>query len=153
MHINPDHFLETENGRVWTAELNRRAWEQCHEALEAALARATPRTRLYLMVGPQGAGKSTWARARRAAEPEAVIFDAILVQRSERGPLIATARRFGVPAIAVWFTTPLEVCLARNVSRPADEVANERGLRNVFAALEPPSLDEGFEAVLEVHAD
>lgn len=31
-----------------------------------------------------------------------------------------------------------------------DEIADEGGLRNVFAALEPPGLDEGFARVLEV---
>jgi hypothetical protein len=38
-------------------------------------------------------------------------------------------------------------CHVRNAARPPDHVANETGLRNVFAALEPPSLDEGFSEV------
>ena len=79
-----------------------------------------------------------------------MVFDAILVKRCERAPILAEAAAQDVPAIAVWFRTPLEICLARNAARPPDEVADEQGLRNVFAALEPPAQDEGFAAVLVV---
>ena len=152
MHINPDHFLQTSEGRVTTPERNARAWEQCFEALPAALAASTVSRRLYVLVGAQGSGKSTWARAMRQREPDAVFFDAILVKRSERAPILTEARRHGVPAVAVWFQTPLAVCVERNTQRPADEVADEGGLRNVFAALEPPSEEEGFERVIVVDA-
>ena len=80
-------------------------------------------------------------------EPRAVIFDAILVKRSERAPILALARQHRVRAVAVWFCTPLAMCLARNAARPPDQVADECGLRNVFAALEPPGMDEGFAEV------
>jgi len=154
MHINPDHFLETPEGRVWSDELNRRAWAASFDALERALGAATAETQVYLMVGAQGSGKSTWARGLKAREPHAVIFDAILVKKSERAPIVAAARRHGVRATAVWMRTPLDACVARNAARPADEVADEGGLRNVFAALEPPTLDEGFHEVIEVsHED
>jgi predicted kinase len=56
----------------------------------------------------------------------------------------------GLGAVAVWFQTSLETCLARNAQRPADELVAERAICNVFAALEPPSIEEGFEAVLVV---
>jgi predicted kinase len=79
-----------------------------------------------------------------------VIFDAILVKKSERAPILAAAREFGVTAVAVWFRTPLAACIARNAARPPDQVANEQGLRNVFAAVEPPNQAEGFAYVLEV---
>lgn len=150
MHINPDHFLQTPEGRVITPERNAWAWRQCFAVLPAALAASKIARRVYLLVGAQGSGKSTWASATCAREPDAVIFDAILVKRSERAPILAEARRQGVPSVAVWFKTPLGECLQRNAARPFDQVANESGLRNVFAALEPPSEDEGFESVIEV---
>lgn len=149
VHLNPDHFLQTPQGRVTTAERNVWAWAKCHAALPPALAAAPPGTRLYLMIGAQASGKTSWAKALKAREPGAVIFDAILVKRAERAPILAVAQQYGVPAVAVWLRTPLEVCLARNGARPADEVADERGLRNVFAALEPPELDEGFAEILQ----
>lgn len=152
MHINPDHFLETPEGRVTTRERNAWAWQQCHAALPGALAAGDPAGPLYVMVGAQGSGKTTWARERQRLEPGCTIFDAILVKRSERAPLLAAARALGVPAVAVWIRTPLEICLARNAARPPDAIADEAGLRNVFAALEPPTVDEGFARVWEVGA-
>jgi len=152
VHINPDHFLETENGRVITHELNLAAWAKCFAALDAALHVAVPSTRLYVLVGPQGAGKSTWAADRHRSEPDAIFFDAILVKRSERGPILAAARAHSAGAIAVWLRTPLDICIARNSARPEDEVVAERAIRNVHAAVEPPSLEEGFERIIEVHA-
>lgn len=154
VHLNPDHFLETPQGRIWTAESNARAWQACFALLSNALAAAArERANLYVLVGAQGAGKSTWAKARKQLEPSCVIFDAILVKRGERAPILAQAKEHGVPAVAVWFQTPLELCLARNRARPDDQVADECGLRNVFAALEPPTEHEGFAVVMRVNSD
>lgn len=150
MHINPDHFLETAEGRVWTAERNARAWEQCFAALQMALMAARPGARLYVLVGAQGSGKSTWARRLSEREPDAIVFDAILVKRSERAPILLAANEHGVPVVAVWFHTPLAVCLARNAARPPDQVADEQGLRNVFAAVEAPTEGEGFVEVMQI---
>ena len=88
MHINPDHFLETPEGRILTPERNARAWEQCYDALRDALDKASPTSRLYVMVGAQASGKSTWARRTMNEEPGAIIFDAISgPKRSERAPI------------------------------------------------------------------
>jgi predicted kinase len=150
VHINPDHFLETPDGRLTTPERNAEAWIRCYEALDAALAAANLSTRVFVLVGAQGSGKSTWARGKHVDEPDAIFFDAILVRRSERKPILDRARAHGISAVAVWFRTPLDVCLARNRARPADEVAAEQGIRNVFAAIEPPTIAEGFAEVIEV---
>ena len=150
MHINPDHFLETPNGRVFTHERNAVAWKQSFAAFDEALRTKTPRSVVYVMVGCQNAGKSTWARARHEAEPDAIVFDAILVKKSEREPILLAAARHQVPAIAVWVQTPLDVCVERNRARPADQIVNEQGMRNVFAALEPPELLEGFSDVIAI---
>ena len=151
IHINPDHFLQTDSGRVITPELNTRAWKQSYEALDAALQAATPATSLYVLVGPQGAGKSTWARNLARNDGGVIIFDAILVKRSEREPVVRAAEAHGVSKrIAVWFRTPLELCLTRNAARPQDEVVPERNIRNVHAAVEPPTTDEGFDSIIDV---
>jgi predicted kinase len=152
MHINPDHYLETEAGRVITHDRNNDAWKQSYRALHQALANAAPDTKVYVLVGAQGAGKSTWAREFARQNPRAIIFDAILVKNRERTPILAAAEARGVKAVAVWFRTPLEACLERNAAREADEVVPDQGVKNVFAAIEPPSTSEGFEQVIEVHA-
>jgi hypothetical protein len=150
MHINPDNYLQTPAGRVTTPERNKVAWDKCYEVLEAAARQVAPSTKVYLLVGPQGSGKSTWARARSAEHSVDIFFDAILVKRSERARVLEIVRPFELGAIAVWFQTPLQSCLARNAQRPEDEVVSEQAIRNVFAALEPPSIEEGFEDVLIV---
>jgi predicted kinase len=154
VHLNPDHFLDTPCGRPITPERNRWAWQQCFNALPSGLiAAAAARAPLYVLVGAQAAGKTTWARTVLEREPRAVVFDAILVKTSERAPVLAAARHHAVAAVAVWFRTPLAACLARNAARPPDELVDERALRNVFAAVEPPTEDEGFIRVVEVARD
>ncbi|MFD2838398.1 AAA family ATPase [Azotobacter vinelandii] len=105
---------------------------------------------LFVLVGPQGAGKTTWARALLARLPDAIVFDAILVKRTERAPLLRAARKHGARTTAVLFETTLEACIARNAGRPSDQVVPERAIRNVHAALERPSLEEGFGELVVV---
>jgi hypothetical protein len=150
VHINPDHFLQTEHGRVITPERNKAAWEQSYEAFANALHARRPSTKVYVLVGPQGAGKSTWAKSHASRLPDAIFFDAILVKRIERAPVLSIAKAHAVAVVAVWFQTPLELCIARNAARPIDEVVPEQAIRNVYAAVEPPSADEGFEHIIEV---
>ena len=152
VHINPDHFLETPSGRVNTADRNAAAWRQSFAAFDDALRARTSRSIVYVMIGCQGSGKSTWARCKCADDSAAIVFDAILVKQTERLPILQAAALHQVPAVAVWLQTPLQVCLERNAARPADEVVNERGLRNVFNALEPPQPSEGFAQIIEVRA-
>jgi Fe-S cluster assembly ATPase SufC len=92
MHINPDHFLKTDQGRVVTSERRRLAWQQCYAVLARELELQGPKSRVVVLIGPQGAGKSTWARKYAAAHPVAIIFDAILVKRSERAPVLEAVR-------------------------------------------------------------
>lgn len=150
MHINPDHFLETRTGRITTPERNAKAWQSCFAALDLALSATRLDAKVYVLIGPQGSGKSTWAQRRTIEEPDAIIFDAILVKRSERQPILERVQQHSRTAVAVWFRTPLDVCLARNASRPPDEIAAEQGIRNVHAALEPPSHAEGFAEIIEI---
>ena len=149
-HINPDHFLQTDTGRVITPELNAPAWRRSYQAFDAALFHSTEATTLYVLVGPQGSGKSTWARKLAHDDSRAIIFDAILVKKSEREPLLRAARAYPISRVAVWFRTPLEACLTRNAARPKDEIVPERAVRNVHAAVEPPTMEEGFDRIIEV---
>jgi predicted kinase len=88
-------------------------------------------------VSPEYAALFTDRLAGNAEDPNAVLFDAILIKKSERLPILRSAHAAGVPVIAVWLRTPLDVCVARNAARSINELCDEEGLRNVFAALEP----------------
>lgn len=157
---------------------------------------------LVVLIGPAGAGKSTWAAARyqphqvhsldglRAvvADDEcdqdatadartilAAIVDARLSRRlttvvdatstsaADRAWLLALAARHQVPAAAVVFLAPLQVCLARQAGRPGPAPGRRWG-RAVPAAVvrdqHAHTLDslntlraEGFTRIVHVDVD
>lgn len=149
--LNPDDFLRTEAGRVYTEERNAAAWERLYLELESRFLGATPDTRLLVVMGVQGSGKTTWIRSQLARlGPATVCLDAALPARRHRARAVALARRFGIRAIAVWINVPLETALERNAGRPADEVVPESAIRSVFGLLEAPTVEEGFDEVIEV---
>ncbi|AOJ94792.1 AAA family ATPase [Burkholderia multivorans] len=142
MHLNPDHYLQTEAGRIFTAERNAAAWERLYAELATALA-ARPR-RVVMVIGVQGAGKSTLTR-RWVSEPsDAIYVDSTFATVARRARLIELATAAGVAISAVWVKVDLETALERNRRRPPDERVPEETVRNVFRIFEPPTLDEGL---------
>ena len=150
MHINPDYYLETMYGRIWTEESNQYAWQQCLDDYLAQLNDHPEVKIVYLLIGCQGAGKSSWAAIKKKQEPQNIIFDAILVKRSERKPLIEYALMHDKICVAIYFTTDLKECLIRNSHRRLEERVNETALINVYSALEKPSHNEGFSSIIQV---
>ena len=145
--INPDDFLETENGRVWTAERNEAAWAWSYAALEQALSRSPRPERLILVCGIQGSGKTSWIASQPAC-PATVYFDAALPGIRHRARVIVIAKRAGIPIEAVWIDTPVAMALDRNARRPADKIVPEAAILSVARQFEPPSLAEGFARIL-----
>jgi predicted kinase len=156
--INPDDFLQTNSGRLWTPERNKAAWELAFASLERALAETlpaheTPRSLdLYVVCGIQGAGKSTWIRENALRLAPCIFFDAALPRAIHRLPLITIARRFGATVYAVWINTPIERALDRNRQRSADERVPESSILAVAGQFEPPTISEGFAAVLNIES-
>ncbi len=134
-----------------------------------------------MLVGLQGAGKSTWVREhlaathavaskdhwprarRREARQQRVVAGLLAAGRSvvvdntnpspqERAPLVAAARAAGVPVRAVWVDTPLSTCLARNDAREGRARVPLVGVHATRARLVPPSTAEGFDRVDAVRA-
>jgi predicted kinase len=152
-YFNPDDYLETETGRVFTPERSAAAFECAYTELERAARSAPPGARLFVVVGVQGAGKSTWIRENAAQLGEAALFfDAALPRAVHRSRVIAIAKSAGLPAIAVWVQAPLEVALARNQLRRADQRVPEFAIRSVHSIMERPTQREGFEEVREALA-
>jgi len=146
--IDPDAFLETVSGRVWTPERNAAAWRRALETLRLWL-EAESVARLVIVCGLQGAGKSSWI-ARQASESGTVYVDAALPGARHRAPIIALARSHKVPVEAVWIRTPLPVALDRNRQRAEDRRVPEASIRSVDRLFEPPAAGEGFARVLVV---
>lgn len=143
--INPDDYLETEFGREFTPDRNRRAWAQSYARLSDELAKGMRGTHLYVVMGVQGAGKSRWVSENLGRlGPRAVVFDAALPARRHRHDVLAIARKHGVPAIGIFVQASLELAVARNARRSLDKQVPPAALENVFGLLEPPVRDEGF---------
>lgn len=84
----------------------------------------------------------------RLAGRRTTVVDATNVERWAREGLLATARRFGRPAIAIVLALPLEVSLARNMARPdrRPPAALRRQHRWMSASLATLG-EEGFAAM------
>ena len=144
--INPDDFLETAQGRVWTPERGEAAWDQSYRALEQAIMQHAGPVRVVLVCGVQGAGKTSWIAAQPPC-PGIIYYDAALPGVRHRAKIIAIARRFGAAIAAVFIDTPLAVAIERNACRSPDRIVPVSAIRSVAGQFELPSTDEGFGSV------
>jgi predicted kinase len=76
--------------------------------------------------------------------PETYV-DATNLTPQERRPYIRLAQLYGADIEALFFDTPLEVCLERNRNR--DRVVPEAALRDLARRLRPPKPSEGFTQI------
>ncbi|HEY4074968.1 MAG TPA: hypothetical protein VGM52_17875 [Herbaspirillum sp.] len=151
IHLNPDHYLQTSTGRVFTPERNAAAWEQLYADLDAALQCRTMGENLFVVMGVQGSGKSTWVRKNRARlGGNAIFVDAVLPGARHRLRILAVAKAASTPVTAIWINTRLETALSRNGMRPSDEQIPEDIIKHVFSNFEPPALDEGFSEIYTI---
>lgn len=87
----------------------------------------------------------------RLARRKMTVIDATNCEQSVRADLIATARRHGVPTVALVVPTPLSVCVERQEARPANRRVPEHVVRAQHAAMVDafPGLPaEGFDHVV-----
>ena len=69
-------------------------------------------------------------------------IDATNLTRKDRRAYIKIAELYGCQAEALFFDTPIEVCVERNQMR--NRVVPEEVIRLMAAKLQPPTKDEGF---------
>lgn len=137
-------------------------------------ARATPE--LVIFIGLQGSGKSSFYRARFAAthvhvskdllrnsrdkgsrqrekiaaalrQGHSVVVDNTHPAAADRAPLFTLGRQFDAQIVGYFFDEPIERCLVRNRRRAGRTCVPEVALYVTRRRLEPPTLDEGFDAL------
>ncbi|MCZ7685192.1 MAG: AAA family ATPase [Sandaracinaceae bacterium] len=128
-----------------------------------------------LFTGIQATGKTTLYRERffrthvrisldllRTRHREAAFLDACLATqqpfvvdntnpaRVDRARYITAARRAGFRVVSYYFSSQIGPALARNRERTGKERIPEPGVLGTYGRLEPPSRDEGFDAMFFV---
>jgi predicted kinase len=130
-----------------------------------------------ILIGIQGAGKTTFYRERfvdthvrisldmlRTRRRERILLDACLTARQplvidntnvsikERSIYIEAAKRSGFRVVGYYFDPDLKASLDRNRKRN-NKVIPEKGVRATFKRLEPPRIEEGFTELYLVQLD
>lgn len=134
---------------------------------------------LAVLVGLQGAGKTTFYRDRLAGShvhvskdnfrnnprparrQRRLVEEALEAGRSvavdntnptaaDRAELIALAREYGAAAVCYFFPPDVTVSLARNAAREGKARVPDRAVHITARKLEPPVLAEGFDRVYAV---
>jgi predicted kinase len=136
---------------------------------------------LVLLIGLQGAGKSSFRRERfpghvlvskdlmpsnrrkdmRQAElvsqalavGRPVVLDNTHPRRADRAYWIALGHAFGARVVGYFFDVPLADCLARNAERTGKARVPEVALFVTAKSLEPPTPDEGFDGLFRVDGE
>lgn len=128
-----------------------------------------------IFCGIQAAGKTTFYLQRfftthvrlsldmlRTRARERILVDACLtarqpfvvdntnVRRDERAVYLAAARARGFRVLCYYFVTDPRAAFARNKQRSGKAVIPAPGLFGTHKRLEPPTLDEGFDALFRV---
>ena len=87
-------------------------------------------------------------RQRLELRREETYIDATNLTVWERRPYIRLGQMYGAEAEALFFDTPLDVCLERN--RRRDRIVPEEALRELAERLRPPTTNEGISRVVRL---
>lgn len=131
---------------------------------------------MVLLIGCQGAGKSTFYKSRffhthvrvnldmlKTRHRERVLIEACLVMQQkfvvdntnptseERKKYINAAQKAGFRIIGYYFDAPIADLLSRNAKRPGKAKIPEVGVRATLNKLQAPVFSEGFSELYCVH--
>ena len=140
-----------------------------------------PSLEVAILVGLPGSGKTSFVRARFAghahvskdlmrstrdrnprqlalvaqalAAGRSVVVDNTNLRSTDRAPLIAAARAAGAKVAGYFFDATAKECLARNRAREGKARVPDVAIHVARARLEPPTREEGFEALFIVTAE
>jgi predicted kinase len=137
---------------------------------------------LVILVGLQGAGKSSFYRSRFAGTHQHISMDLLRNNRRparrqlqlleealqaghsvvidntnptplDRAPLIALGRAYGAQVVGYSLEAPLKDCLQRNRQREGKARVPDVALYATVKKLQPPGLEEGFDRLFRVRLE
>ncbi|WP_434939902.1 hypothetical protein ACRWQN_04465 [Shewanella sp. HL-SH8] len=158
--ISPDRHL-WKNGQYHFNDIavREKAWELSREELNEALRRSLP-SRVYLLVGPPCAGKTTWAKDYSNIFPEmhSVIIDATNLSYTSRLEWISLINKHRakttIKICVVVFLVAITTLKARNNRREPSKRMDEEFLLNKAESLEFPNLRvEDFDEMIVVRGE
>lgn len=97
------------------------------------------------------AEESVWSHVKTSARAlllrgYKVVIDATALTRSARSQWIQIAKEMNVPASAIYFDTPYDICLQRNKSRERN--VPEIVMASMRSSLTLPTTEEGFASII-----
>ena len=90
------------------------------------------------------------ARARHEIGRPVTYIDATNLTVRDRRPWIKLAEMLDCDAEAIFFDTALEICMARNRTRP--RIVPAEAVAEMIQKLSPPTIAEGFQRVITLRA-
>lgn len=152
LHVSPDKYLVQGGKYIWDKERANRSWALARREFEKLISTERPDV-VYLLTGPQNAGKTTWIREHQPTLPgKHLYFDATLPTEQERVDLAFTARSIfsEVKIVLVRVIANLETCLQRQRHRAMKQNVPEKVIRRTFEVYEEVSVVEPVDQIIIV---
>ncbi|MBE1302034.1 MAG: hypothetical protein GJ680_19275 [Alteromonadaceae bacterium] len=157
--VSPDKYLMRSGQYLFDDEnIREQAWERATADLKQALKRPLP-TRVYLLVGPPCAGKSTWSKTYSNFYPDmhSVVIDTTNLTQFSRLEWISKINKFKsseTRICTVVFLTPKLLLQSRNNRRePTKQLDNALILRKADELEFPNLKHEDIDEMIVVRAE
>lgn len=156
--ISPDAYLYVDGAYLGNDAYQRKvAWAQAKVELIKELSKPIATT-IYITIGVQASGKSTWSASLKPEIGRRIVFDATnltMVDRFDLLNIVRDSNHENLKVCAVCFPIDLDVAKQRNSTRIAPRRIPEKSLTKAYEDVEFPSVTglssrEKFDEILIV---
>lgn len=157
--ISMDSFLLA-NGINDFSDENKteQAWRAAYHEVSSLIRNINLPIRLYILIGPQYSGKSTWltVRSHFYNDRQPIVLDMLNLTPDVRAHwlvLLAEVKAEqgkDIKATGVFFDVPLDVLKHRNEKTPPDRRLPEHIIQRQYQKLVPPTTKERFDEIIIV---
>lgn len=156
--ISPDTYLYVDKAYMGNDPYQRKvAWAQAKDELTKELSKPIATT-IYITIGIQASGKSTWSGNLKSEIERKIIFDATnltMVDRFDLLSIVRDSRHKNLKVCAVCFPINLDIAKQRNITRTASRRVPEDVIEKAYADIEFPTVTglssrEQFDEILIV---